>query len=375
MSGFLPPLDLLLNHPCLITSRDEFSIIYSGPVIVNANMYETKIREYSNSEKKKTHFSNIENRLSGNLKSTCIDTGNIYSCLKQLAEEIEENNPSVINYTSYYRKILLEFKEFRKFYIDLKTVEVSPNLSSIGVSFNDQGNREHFLRFGVDYKEPEIFYFKEFDVPIKGDNILNKKSSNLKELYSWFLTYIEELQPFFDFMDMIDANSTVVDKNLCQKKFNYRRILLDSSVSVIITVDPCNMKCCPNFAFIGPEDLVNQYRCRLEKNLENWNDQNYLYEQILLVLEIEEFPKGLMNTFDVNDNILKSDMDCSICFSSELKGFLPDVVCDNKSCANVFHKFCLFEWLSSIDSRKYFNDIQGPCPNCEKIICCPIFVS
>lgn len=377
----LLPMDAYFDQPLIEAFRDGADIIYAGTLIVGANVYTIKIREYIEDDIKKFEFSDddsLEERFSGiyqeirNIKSR-----NISTYMKELVKIIDKYNPPLKNIVPMLRKIVSEFIEFEKFYINLKSLQGTPDMSSIKIVFTDQANRTHSIEIGIDLETTsDIFFFKKYDVPPNKKNILEARSSNLKELYNKFLGYIEDLQPFFDLLDLIDANCIVLDPKDCLRKYNYRRVLIEKNFSVILTfLDPCNVNSCPNLAFVGPDRLVNEFQHKIKENLENWDNQGYLYEQLLLLLGIEKFPKEPKDTSiseDPNSDQLKTNTDCSICFSSDIKGNLPDVICDNKCCENNYHRDCLFEWLSSIDSRKYFDKIQGSCPNCEKTISCPI---
>lgn len=372
------PLTLFVDQPLLKISYDESkNIIYEGPLVVDAMMYNIKVVEYLNEDTIRFKYFDIyslEKNHTGIVKKIDnIDSSNISSYLKDMVKIIKEYNPPVKNYARIYLKVYSEFKEFSKFYINLINPELSPDLSSIKVSFKDEAYREHSIEFGVDYNEKsDIFFVRNFDAPMRKRNISEMKSSNLKELFNIFLAHIEELQSFFEFMDVIDHNCIVIDpKHL--RKLNYRRILIQKNFSVIITVDPFNMNSCPTFAFVGSDELVDEFQLRIQENLENWDNHGHLFEQLLIILGLERFPKELNTSDSQNNSMLRTDDDCSICFSTDLNGNVPDVVCDNRCCSSIYHRNCLFEWFSSIDSRKCFNNIQGPCPNCERTISCPIF--
>ncbi|KAL3269230.1 hypothetical protein HHI36_008311 [Cryptolaemus montrouzieri] len=154
-------------------------------------------------------------------------------------------------------------------------------------------------------------------------------------------------------MDIIDANSYVIDPSDRLRKYNFRRIWLQENVCVIITIDPFSVNTCPHFAFLGPDRLVNEFRSELNKNLEEWNNSGDIFCEILQVLGIEKFPGKSYMSEHCTTELLKEDSDCSICFCSDLNGKLPEIVCNNKCCENFYHKDCLYEWLLSINSKKF----------------------
>ena len=62
-------------------------------------------------------------------------------------------------------------------------------------------------------------------------------------------------------------------------------------------------------------------------------------------------------------------VECAICYSYELDGAVPDVVCD--SCSKPFHKACLTEWLRALPTtQQSFNRLFGECPYCGHSIAC-----
>lgn len=45
------------------------------------------------------------------------------------------------------------------------------------------------------------------------------------------------------------------------------------------------------------------------------------------------------NTFLLKD----FSMDCGICYARHLNGAIPDQVCNNPQCGQLFHQICLYE--------------------------------
>lgn len=87
-----------------------------------------------------------------------------------------------------------------------------------------------------------MFYLAEYDLPQKENGrcffILGgfeihlfyadsfKSNDNLTLLFNQFLAEIEFLQPYFDFMEALDQNTTILDPEVPQKRDAYRRLWL-----------------------------------------------------------------------------------------------------------------------------------------------------
>lgn len=90
--------------------------------------------------------------------------------------------------------------------------------------------------------------------------------------------------------------------------------------------------------------------------------ENSLLQNLKDVLEID---------FPARTVLEKSDfsMDCGICYARHLNGAIPDQVCNNPQCGQLFHQMCLYEWLRGLSSsRQSFNVLFGECPYCSKPI-------
>ncbi|KAG5864051.1 hypothetical protein JTB14_021110 [Gonioctena quinquepunctata] len=100
----------------------------------------------------------------------------------------------------------------------------------------------------------------------------------------------------------------------------------------------------PEIKFLGPERLVEVYRRIINNNLENWDQNNDTFTEILHLIGITKFPQKNIARSDGNNMLLMSG-DCCICFSSQLNDKLPEVICANKLCENCYHVECLYEFL------------------------------
>jgi hypothetical protein len=77
--------------------------------------------------------------------------------------------------------------------------------------------------------------------------------------------------------------------------------------------------------------------------LQNWDLQYSVYENLLTLLKIDEFPPQPKTDGLIEEGIVK-DEECCICFSMELENFsIPDEICNNEKCKRHFHSICLFQ--------------------------------
>lgn len=116
-------------------------------------------------------------------------------------------------------------------------------------------------------------------------------------------------------------------------------MILDQNLSLVVIIDPLNVRARPELKFLGPERLVNQYLERLNEKLEDWDENCDLLDGLLNILGLEKFPQKPKCDKDV----LMDVGDCCICFSLRLDGKMPEIICGNKSCENFFHVQCLYE--------------------------------
>jgi E3 ubiquitin-protein ligase FANCL len=75
---------------------------------------------------------------------------------------------------------------------------------------------------------------------------------------------------FWNEMDYLDANVWILDPECPTPSDTRRRILIDPSCFLQITVDPMKPRTLPAYLFLGNEKHCLAYQNRFEKNLFQW---------------------------------------------------------------------------------------------------------
>ncbi|XP_044260130.1 E3 ubiquitin-protein ligase FANCL [Tribolium madens] len=357
-------LSLLIKYPLISTKSRNGCIHYNGRVMcgsrdIDLHVIEKNVNGNVTFTLNTTFGTQIDEKIA-EIKSHNITDflDNVVTVLKQTPQ----------NHVNSYKRVLHEYSEFARFHLNIRNSQISDDLLLIRVTTVDEGRREHRLEISVDLDEPrDIFKPIKLELP---EYFLKQfgKFSNLTEVYSRFLASLEDLQPLFDIMDELDENCGVLDPEKPTRGDSHRRIWLDQNLSVIVTIDPLNVKARPELKFLGPERRVSQCLEKLSRKLDEWDDSGDFFEQLLKILDLNKFPQKPKTDRDT----LMDVGECCICFSLRLNEKMPEIICGNKSCENFFHVQCLYEWLSSVNSKRILNQIHGQCPNCEKGISCPL---
>ncbi|XP_066148809.1 E3 ubiquitin-protein ligase FANCL-like isoform X1 [Euwallacea fornicatus] len=353
--------ECLLIHGKMLINNTDITISLLQTTIVKGE-YQYILQNIPNVSK--TTIANIRNDLSS------LKFKNTVEALDRIQDILEAgvSKKKLENYSQIYRTVLQEYSELTKFFFNFNSHKLSYDLSSINVDVKDSKLRIHSVGIKINYAEPtEIFQLADIDLP-EGEAIHNNNS--LVALFEEFIARIELLQPFFNLMEDFDRNTSILDPEKPRKCDAYRRIWLGENISVIITVDPFNIFQRPDIRFLGPEKSVEPYNTNFNNNFGNWALTENIFQAVLDLLGIEAFPKR--ETMKSATSLLVEYGECSICFSLRVDGKLPDIICENSCCAQFYHGKCLYEWLVCLNAKRTFNNVSGNCPNCEKIISCPI---
>ncbi|XP_060532624.1 E3 ubiquitin-protein ligase FANCL [Cylas formicarius] len=377
-------LELLLNYPLIHKTRETVDeVVYSGYVFDGSLDVEVLVKWGSCVGRYEVEVPG-DTPLSKEIDEL-IATGHFRGVLEVLDRvklhlESIRRRDCVRNIAGVYQKVLWEYAEFTKFYLNLKSCRLQEDLRKIFLSLTDAGSREHSALISIDLSrcDEAIFALTSYDLPQReAGTTLFEPSENVATLFDRFAAQVEYLQPYFDLMDELDQNCDVLDPEKPQRADPYRRIWLGENVSVQITTDPYNVFLRPDVRFLGPDRLVDPYRATLNDRLgdgEGWTCRDGVFRGLLDLLGLASFPRlrETVTRHDDDDDLLVAEGDCSVCFAPRLNGQLADVVCRNASCEKRYHVECLYEWLVAVNARKVLDGISGRCPNCEKAITCPV---
>ncbi|XP_012270594.1 uncharacterized protein LOC105694477 [Orussus abietinus] len=183
---------------------------------------------------------------------------------------------------------------------------------------------------------------------------------------------VQLLEDIWHQLSQIDRNCWVIDPQNPKPYHLYRRINLSQSLSVLVTLDPLNSSALPDIKLFGTNAEVQEYECRISQNLQNWDLESSLLDNLQNLLCLNEFPRASTTKCNPNQGGIIEEEECCICFSLTLdEGQLPDKICDNEKCRRKFHVSCLFQWLQTTARNNIvFNHIHGVCPNCGENISC-----
>ncbi|XP_031789525.1 E3 ubiquitin-protein ligase FANCL isoform X2 [Nasonia vitripennis] len=203
-----------------------------------------------------------------------------------------------------------------------------------------------------------------------------RKPFSLKEIRNIFQRQVDTMEDVWDQLRRIDNFCWVIDPIQPKPYHLYRRVYLSPLLSFLITLNPTDPTGYPKIKFLGAKNEVEKYRDMIqdEDAIENWDLEYSVYENLLTLLNIDEFPQAPIVDEPMEQEGIVGDEECCICFSmDDESGNLPDEICNNQKCKRRFHSACLFQWLQELATNKIvFNKIFGPCPNCGDEVSCNV---
>lgn len=142
------------------------------------------------------------------------------------------------NYVNLYNlkidlSILIEYMEFRKFYVNLHKAKLSADLNVIHIETMDDSKRVHELTLETKDNKRKFFKVIDCDLPKFVDQSTFKMDNSLIVLYDKYKGVIDSLQGYFNLLGQIDGNCWILDPVDSNKKCNYRRIALGKRVDYV----------------------------------------------------------------------------------------------------------------------------------------------
>ncbi|XP_043262653.1 E3 ubiquitin-protein ligase FANCL isoform X2 [Colletes gigas] len=244
---------------------------------------------------------------------------------------------------------------------NLNTIQLFMN----GVSLTLQRTKYRACPWIVIHSDlPEIPAFGPFE----------KNLSTLIIARNKFKLQVEILENAWSNLRQIDEKCWVLDPLKPKPSHLYRRIYLTPSLSMFLQVSPLNPMDLPEIKFMGSEVEVELQRSLVSKKLHYWNPKYNIIDNLMMLLNIDTFPRKEEKVYIEDKNAIVADEECCICFSMELDNkIIPDKICSNAKCRRHFHTSCLLNWLQAVAGNHImFDHIHGTCPNCQESISCCI---
>eukprot|EP00047_Mylnosiga_fluctuans_P013686 m.32791 g.32791 ORF g.32791 m.32791 type:complete len:363 (-) comp5037_c0_seq1:317-1405(-) len=180
----------------------------------------------------------------------------------------------------------------------------------------------------------------------------------LASVYSAFIAAIHGAEAVWDALRAIDAVAWVLEPATPSPAIVTRRIALNSSTSIHLELDPAAPRAAPQCRLLGPAHAVDPMREALARGLSGWNDRADILTNLSRILNVQ-FPGPPAAV------VGEEGVECTICYCPLLDGAAPDVACEQKPCAKLFHSACLVQWLLALPTtRRSFRTLFGECPYC-----------
>lgn len=248
---------------------------------------------------------------------------------------------------------------------------IRESFRDITVTYVDSNATKHMLRFSIPQDYPRSFItILEANLPTEIISAMGKMSS-MKELYDSFKQNVESLLPFWSMCRNLEEKAWVIDPPNPQLRDVYRRIMLNSALSIMITFNPLEISSCPEIRFLGCMDAVAEAREKYVRNVESigWHDELDVAGNISQLLEVYPLPVKT----SLSPGSQRKEKDCYICFCSDDDEEPPSKWCSNERCTSWYHYSCLMEWFKTIvSSRLLYDHISGPCPYCDEKMWLPL---
>ncbi|XP_052767646.1 E3 ubiquitin-protein ligase FANCL-like [Mya arenaria] len=240
-----------------------------------------------------------------------------------------------------------------------KLAYVDDDFQEIHLAYTDSDGRTHVLKLYINKQYPHEAPKYSVQLPVKFE-LHWSGARGLTPSYQHFVCAVQSYQEFWSLVGELDSNTWVLEPEKPAFSARHRRIAIDSSVSVQITVDPVNPRALPDCKFLGSDHAIAPLRQSMNNNISDWDENGSLLKNLEHLLDVK-FPSPSTHSKE------EFSAECGICYAYRLEDEIPDEVCNDARCHQPFHRACLVEWLRALpSSRQSFNTIFGSCPYCEK---------
>ncbi|XP_052273732.1 E3 ubiquitin-protein ligase FANCL-like isoform X2 [Dreissena polymorpha] len=305
------------------------------------------------------NFTRILNPFSDIIKQRLSQCDSLHGFLKEIQSiaenQLDRNAVAATDSTMFCRQLLD--------HIELlgwdKLEYVSDDFREVHMVFTDVARRKHVMKLYTGKQYPRDCPKCSVQLPVKFD-LHWSAHATLTDAYGQFEVSVDTFQDFWNKMAEIDAKTWVLEPEKPTHAAKHRRIAINPSVSVQITVDPNNPRVLPDCMFLGSDQAIKPLRQSMNANISAWNEESGILDNLGRLLNVT-FPSPATSTKE------EFRLECGICYSYRLEEEIPSEVCNESRCQQVFHQTCLVDWLRALSSsRQSFNTIFGNCPYCEK---------
>jgi len=194
--------------------------------------------------------------------------------------------------------------------------------------------------------------------------------ASLSQVFSSWVSAIQFYSASWRQLSDLDRLCWVLDPVPPTPAQLFRRLVITTSVSLHLELDPAFPTAIPVMKFLGSDQKIIPIREQLAENTEHWDEEEPLLTNLERVLGLE-----LPSRAEVSAASQAGEwsLECGICYSYKLGDTeqLPSVSCEQEKCCQTFHQACLHEWLVQLpDTRTSLNMVTGECPYCSKPIQC-----
>ena len=209
---------------------------------------------------------------------------------------------------------------------------------------------EHFAQMNYDRSSWVVVFHQ---LPL--ESAFNQISLNLTDLILTYMMYLDNLQPFYSSLRMLDEICMVAEPEVITPKHSYRVVKFSHKVFIKIEfLNPLTVE----------EVLITFHGCTstVKEMTETYNakrndyDDETIYNKLLCIFDIPFFPATE-----------EDQIDCSICLTYRcLENRCPIVCCENTKCDSKFHISCLEKYLKMQDYVTVLSICIGECPFCKR---------
>lgn len=184
-----------------------------------------------------------------------------------------------------------------------------------------------------------------------------EKAINLQESVRTYIRLLDNLQPFYMSLQVLDDICVVGEPKAITTKTNWRLVKYSNKIFIKVEfINPMNIDEA-SITFHGCTNSVKEMTEMYNSNCEDYEDEN-IYNKLLKVFGIPYFPASDEDCID-----------CSICLSYRCENNrCPIICCDNDKCDSTFHISCLDNYLKVKKHQKILSVCISECPFCKSAL-------